>query len=89
MVNLSVLYMPQSVLYCYGQYNNIVSKFKNDGINVCSGPPSNQKIDAFAKPSIIIANRQDECFSYGTELTEWDEIQINCSQPAVEWTVKC
>ena len=29
-----------------------------------------------------------ECFSYGTELTEWDEIQINCSQPAVEWTVK-
>lgn len=45
---------PQSVLYCYGQYNNMVAKFKNEGINVCSGPPSDQQIDALAKPSIII-----------------------------------
>ncbi|KAL7075398.1 hypothetical protein ACQ4LE_005042 [Meloidogyne hapla] len=45
---------PKSILYCYGEYNSLVSDLQREGISVYSGVPSEEIIKKQEKPSLII-----------------------------------
>ncbi|KAL7079538.1 hypothetical protein ACQ4LE_001221 [Meloidogyne hapla] len=45
---------PKSILYCYGEYNSLVSDLQREGVTVYSGVPSEDIIKKQEKPSLII-----------------------------------
>jgi hypothetical protein len=45
---------PQTVLYCYGEFHQIVPYLESIGVSTYSGVPSSEQIDALSKPSLII-----------------------------------
>lgn len=55
---------PQSILYCYGEYNKTVPVLEKWGIKTISGIPTEEDFQAQVKPALIIL---DDCMSSVTE----------------------
>jgi len=50
--------IPESILYCYGEYNSLVSDLQRVGVNVYSGAPPEEVIKTQEKSSLIILDDQ-------------------------------